>query len=274
MTNRKNEKKDQEKADRFLKEKMMEAADRYEQKLNQDPSLQDIKPSPQVFEHIIEEIEKEETKAYLSEEDKKALELGRKYMARKKHGHVFRYVGIAAVFVAGVFGISMGSEANRDRLMNAWNVLIGKEAVVRLNNEEENQRVDTAEWEARREIQEKLNVRIVKFIYMPEEMEYDYHIIDENKGEAWMFYQYKDTVCSVNILKMNREASYGKKEDGTITDKFEVDTEMGKISIMEIQNQKEKDYIAEVTYNNCHYVISGILPREEFIKMIEKIKIF
>ena len=61
----------------------------------------------------------------LSEEDKRALEIGRKAMHVRRHAKLFRGMGIAAVLLLGLFGLSMTSQANRLWLLNLWNQMTG-----------------------------------------------------------------------------------------------------------------------------------------------------
>ena len=71
----------------------------------------------------------------LSEEDRKALEIGRKRMRnKKKHRWAIRFVANAAILVC-VFLVGVSTEANRTRLINVINTWVGDEALVKMNNE-------------------------------------------------------------------------------------------------------------------------------------------
>ena len=72
---------------------------------------------------------------FLSEEDRKALEIGRKRMRnQKKHRWAIRFAVNAAVLVC-VFLVGVSTEANRTRLINVINTWVGDEALGRLDNE-------------------------------------------------------------------------------------------------------------------------------------------
>ena len=72
---------------------------------------------------------------FLSEEDRKALEIGRKRMRnQKKHRWAIRFAVNAAVLVC-VFLVGVSTEANRTRLINVINTWVGDEALVSVDNE-------------------------------------------------------------------------------------------------------------------------------------------
>lgn len=279
MENKEFENKDPDQVDDFLRKKMMEAADRYEEELNSDPSLEGLEPSPRVFENIMAIIEKEETAAaraedLLSEEDRRALELGRKQLAHPARRRVLRVLGVAAAVLVGIFGASMSSEANRVKLVQTLNVLIGNEGAMRLNNEESNEIVSAKEQEAWAEIKEKLGIGTIGFKYVPDGMEYESYELDETVGMATMTYQYQNTILYIRMENRKNKSSQGEMRDGKVLEDIKVKSDAGEITVLEIQGENEKDYLAEFEYENAYYVIYGIMPKEEFVQMIEKLFIF
>ncbi len=319
----------EEKIDRFIREKVMEAADLYEQELNNDPALQGLEPSPQVFENIMAQIRKKEeeakkgngdgetacteslereagysgfpdesaataelrdkegclgeeaygkmptdVEALLSAEDRRALEIGRKRLKHRGRRRLLHTIGIAAALVIIVFGISMVSEANRIRLMNALNTLVGKEGIVQLDNEEDRLIIGIDEREAREQIRKKLDVAPVEFMYRPDGLEFEGYSLDEKTKVGILFYKYNDTVLSVQMVNKEEGSSLGMSRDGEVVDSFFVDAKVCEVLVSEIEGPGELDYMAEFEYKNCYYMIYGILPREEFVKLIEKILIF
>ncbi|MGN0354995.1 MAG: hypothetical protein ACI4EI_07955, partial [Muricoprocola sp.] len=153
------------KIDDFLWKKLGEAADEWEQELNSKPELDDVEPSPELFEKLMKEIEElekreaakekpqesvdssEESDAgdvseraevieaekteteekkkitssledLLSEEDRLALEIGRRKLRRKKYSKIYRGMGVAAAVLCCVLIVGVSSEANRIRIAN------------------------------------------------------------------------------------------------------------------------------------------------------------
>lgn len=316
MDNREFEQIDPDNVDEFLRKKMMEAADRYEEELNSDPSLAGLEPSPRVFENIMEMIGKEESvgagepeagsaetletkaveakaennvepesepvpgfdssspEAFLSEEDRRALQLGRKQLAHPVRRRVLRVLGVAAAVLVGIFGASMTSEANRVKLINTLNVLIGREGVMRLSNEERRETMTVKEQEAWAEIQEKLGVSPIAFRYRPDKMEYDGFEVNEIVGRANVFYKYEDTILYIRVENKYNDMSQGRVMDGDVIKTMDIENEIGSIKITQIQSGQETDYLAEFQYNNSYYAVYGVFPEQEFLQMIKNIWIY
>ena len=271
---------DDKKTEDFIWQKMSEAADAYEAELNADPLLDDVCLTPEMMEDMMQRIAEEDEKnaesaeLLLSEDDREALELGRKERERrtkrKKSRKVLLRAGIAAAALAVVFGASMSIEANRIRLLNAWNFLQGKEAVLRIENDEEIGEYDTDLEEVYADILEKTDIRSVIFKYVPQEMKFSSYMIDDTTGYALIFYQYGDTIITVDMRKKGDQIKGVQIFDGDILETFEIDTKFGTVLIKEIVTlEDEKDYVAQITYDNCQYVIYGVVQRDEFEKMIE-----
>lgn len=271
---------DDKKTEDFIWQKMSEAADAYEAELNADPLLDDVCLTPEMMEDMMQRIAEEDEKnaesaeMLLSEDDREALEIGRKEQKRRtkrrKSRKVLLRAGIAAAALAVVFGASMSIEANRIRLLNAWNFLQGKEAVLRIENDEEIGEYDTDLEEVYADILEKTDIRSVIFKYVPQEMKFSSYMIDDTTGYALIFYQYGDTIITVDMRKKGDQIKGVQIFDGDILETFEIDTKFGTVLIKEIVTlEDEKDYVAQITYDNCQYVIYGIVQRDEFEKMIE-----
>lgn len=272
--------------DELLRQKMIEEADCYEQEINCDSSLDGIEPDPAMLNKILAAIEKEEGEGseaeslgcrpedLLSEEDRRALEYGRKHMAHPMRRRCMHAAGIAAAVMVGIFGASISIEANREKLMEVMNILVANESVARVDNDDTNTIISVEEYDARADIEEKLGISPITFMYVPSGMVFDNYIIDEISGYAKMFYRYQDTIIYLIMEKREVGISDGATRDGEIINSFDVDTEIGKVKINEIQGPGEKDYLAELSYDECYYSIYGILPKDEFIEMIEKIKIY
>lgn len=313
MKNKKNPLLDEEseKKERIC-QKILADADALERELNEDPFLEDVAATPEMFADIMRRITLEDEIAaaqagtetmehtasehadtttaqtdaeiagdagspaasapHLSEEDKKALEIGRKTIRYQKRTKRLRTAGIVAAAMVFLFGITMTSEANRIKLLNAWFELSGNEKKVHIDSVERFNGIDEAELEARDEIREQLQIVVPEFVYIPKGLRYQNYTINAAAKTASMFYEYQDTVLTVYVKGDVRETVYGIKFDGQILRIDTVSTMFGEVELTEIEGPEgERDYVAELEYNNCYYAIYGIMPRKQFIKMIENI---
>lgn len=207
----------------------------------------------------------------LSEEDRKALEIGRKRMRnKKKHRWAIRFVANAAVLVC-VFLVGVSTEANRTRLINVINTWVGDEALVKVNNETDREDVHMNENKAYEEIEETLGIKPVRFMYELKGMEFDGYEIDTIAKSAILFYRYKDTIVFISMRKDEDGMAKGSIKDGNIDETFTVNTEIGKVAVTGIEGTINKKYMAEFIYDNTYYHIYGELPREEFVNLVGSI---
>lgn len=208
---------------------------------------------------------------FLSEEDRKALEIGRKRMRnKKKHGWVSHFAVNAAILVC-VFLVGVSTEANRTRIVNVINTWVGNEALGRVDNETDREYVGSDQEKAYADIEEELGIKPVRFMYEVERMEFDGYEIDMRTKNAAMFYNYQDTMLFI-MMKQNEEGmAKGSIKDGTVKETFDVPTDIGNIEVAEIQGNIGDKYMAEFIYNNTYYHIFCELPREEFVKLISSI---
>ncbi|MEI3138478.1 MAG: DUF4367 domain-containing protein [Lachnospiraceae bacterium] len=207
----------------------------------------------------------------LSEEDRKALEIGRKRMRnKKKHRWAIRFVANAAVLVC-VFLVGVSTEANRTRLINVINTWVGDEALGRLNNETDREYVGRDQEKACADIEEQLGIKPVHFMYELKGMEFDGYEIDRKTQNAVMFYSYQDTIFFI-LMKQNEEGmAKGSIKDGTVKETFKVSTDIGNIEVAEIEGNTGKKYMAEFVYNNTYYHIFCEIPKEEFVNLVSSI---
>ena len=208
---------------------------------------------------------------FLSEEDRKALEIGRKRMRnKKKHRWAIRFVANAAILVC-VFLVGVSTEANRTRLINVINTWVGDEALVKVNNETDREDVHMNENKAYAEIEETLGIKPVRFMYELKGMQFDGYEVDRKTQNAVMFYSYQDTVFFI-LMKQNEEGmAKGSIKDGTVKETFKVSTDIGNIEVAEIEGNTGKKYMAEFVYNNTYYHIFCEIPKEEFVNLVSSI---
>lgn len=208
---------------------------------------------------------------FLSEEDRKALEIGRKRMRnQKKHRWAIRFVANAAILFC-VFLVGVSTEANRTRLINVINTWVGDEALGRLNNETDREYVGRDQEKACADIEEQLGIKPVHFMYELKGMEFDGYEIDRKTQNAVMFYSYQDTIFFI-LMKQNEEGmAKGSIKDGTVKETFKVSTDIGNIEVAEIEGNTGKKYMAEFVYNNTYYHIFCEIPKEEFVNLVSSI---
>lgn len=181
---------------------------------------------------------------------------------------------VCLVAATAMFGLSMTSEANRLRLLQTANEVLGTGDLLKANNGDDRAMSAGNEDEARQEITDVLDVEVPDFYYLPESMEYmTYELIDEI-GYAKIHYSYKGGFLYLEISNSLSDMSQGtikqnqKNEDGV----EEIETLSGKMNfvIRNIEEGKEQ-YTASWEYKNVAYNFYGEISYEELIKILQNI---
>lgn len=196
---------------------------------------------------------------------------------RRKYGrvHVGKVAGVALLCCTCIFAASMTSQANRNYLINNIRVWSGNDTKTVVDNSEQNEKVDTAEYEAVEEIEKQLGVEMPEFYYRPNGFEFVSYEIDTTVDIARIEYQYKDNIISYIVDKQNMDAA-SKIISADSTQKFDViqGAEVQKIFIEKIQGDQDRkpSYSAHWEINGTLYYLSGKIEEQELKKILEQMK--
>ena len=225
--------------DRFLRQSIIEDADRIERELNEDPKLIGIGASDDLFGKIVEELktkgiwegdketnvderpepaqeEQQKPAVYdmLSEADREALAFGYQMQKkeqerkekRKKRNRRLKHVSAAVVALVLVGGIGISTEASRRWIFQIRDVILESLGTSIKNNFTEGDSVrilNNDEQKAETDIREKLRISPIRFLYMPREMRFFKYKIDTDALSATEIYSYNDVLFFVQIKMWN-----------------------------------------------------------------------
>ncbi len=269
--------------DEKIRQDLIHVADQAEKEFQEEEALGAPRMKPeekqQLFDDIVGELKKkdiweESPEDQLSAEDREALRLGRELLnnPKKKRSAVihkiFKGVAGAAVVAVGVFVLSMSSEANRVRILGVWNSIVNDELRIEINNIDTETYVNQ-EQEAYDEIQKQLDIKLLRFMYIPEGMNYSSFKIDSKAGRVDIYYTYQDTIVSMCVYTNSLSASRNQQFDGEIVDSVNVKAEEVQTDIWKINNENQESYMAEFNCKDMYYIIWGSLPEKEFKKIVE-----
>lgn len=277
--------------DEKIRQDLIHAADQAEKEFQEEEALGAPRMKPeekqQLFDDIVGELKKkgiwEETQSpedQLSAEDKEALRLGRELLNNPKKKRpavihkIFKGVAGAAVVAVGVFVLSMSSEANRVRILSAWNSIVSNELRMNIDDNVEKERDLTkefAEQEVYDTIKKNLNIEAPKIIYIPTGMKYDDYLINSNDKMAVIYYKYNNTIISVCMYCKDSNSNHSQKFDGEIVDSVEIYSEELKTEIWKLDDSQGNAYVSQFEQGGVYYTISGNMSAEEFKKMVSSI---
>lgn len=195
---------------------------------------------------------------------------------RKKRGYLRlgKVAGVAGVCLLCVFAASMTSEANRSYFIRGLKYLSGDDTRVVVGNDEDDEDVNTDEYEAIEDIENKIGVEVPEFYYRPKKMKfYDYEI-SVKTSNARIEYQYNDTIIMYFIDKQNdniaSDVNLVKGEEYTLDTIKENGIE---ITIKEIRDVEEvSTYTAVWTKDEVSYSLVGKIELEDLKKIVEYMK--
>lgn len=285
----------------FILRNMQEEADEIERRMNEDPEFAQFAGTDeeidQEYEKIVarlkemgewEEENEEETTGgdctiydLLSEEDRQALELGRREQHRQekkkiRSARLLRFArrggAVAAAFVL-LFTVSMNVDASRRVILRMWDsvadVLVVRTATDNMEDSVESTMAQSLA--AMAEIEEATGIPGLEFAYWPDGMEYLQYEIPDGNTDAYIFYSYCDSILNVymrnapedstNFYVTDQEAAFVESLEnwaGTETRIWSVNPDSG-----------VEQYQAEFEYETFRYVIYGYISLKELEGLIK-----
>lgn len=266
----------------------METADTGEEKVSRGVASEDVaakkkveiteKVSVMTEEAMDEKIRKEPKKMTEENEAEKATEKSvdnrRPAKIRWFQRKATKVACICLVSATAMFGLSMTSEANRLRLLQTANEVLGTGDLLNADNGEDRAISAGSEDEARQEIADVLNIEIPEFLYLPGGMKYVSCEVAEHVGYAKIEYSYEQGYLYLEMSNSLSDMSQGNiKENQENEDAAEeIETLSGKMKFV-IKNTEERKelYTASWEYKNVSYVFGGEISREELVEILKNI---
>lgn len=275
------------KSSTWAEEQFRKEADELVKRLETDDRFDDFEPPEELFQKLVVEardeglLEEENTKHL--EDETKSTEENTKENQNTKVVKFFNYriskkfLGMTAAAVIscfGLFGVSMSTQGGRSYVMDKANEVLGDEKNTEIENSQDRLISDRTEEEARSEIEEKLQMEVPQFFYLPSRMEFDSYEIDDvaqsvyiryYNGEDYMYFIIQANYSDASGLYRNDERiCLGSVE----CDMSKIEPELWKI---EDDGSGYSTYLAQWDYKNSYYRISGKITEDEMRKIIKDI---
>ena len=298
--------------DRFLRQSIIEDADRIERELNEDPKLIGIGASDDLFGKIVEELktkgiwedekktkvdekpepaqeEQQKPAVYdmLSEADREALAFGYQMQKkeqerkekRKKRNRRLKHVSAAMVALVFVGGIGVSTEASRRWIFQVGDAIVENFGVSIKNNfvEEENRiRIwNENEETALQEIKQKVDISPVKLMYLPQGMRFLSYDIDTESLCANIFYEYRDSMFIVYMFNNETENVFYYHVDEKLKEKEKIVTEQNIIiSVYESEYKGAKSCMASFEHDGDYYYCVSSIEYSEIKKILKYLVVF
>ena len=236
--------------------------------------------------------EREEAINQLSEEDREALELGRKMLkagigqndpeepsgkkVRRKKKPLKMYLALAAVIVC-VLAMGITSMGGPERIVRMMTQNVGDREVDQVDSnhtDKENKVIEGEEEEkAYQEIRDAFGTEVVKVCVCLPEMRFDSMELDKDKQMADVYYYYNNKTIAYCINVPYRDGSWGIDFEDPIDKEYSKEIQGCTIEITKYKpNQKGLPrWDARFEYNNIEYLLTGTMKQQEFEKILKKL---
>ena len=233
--------------------------------------------------------EREEAINQLSEEDREALELGRKMLkagigqndpeepsgkkVRRKKKPLKMYLALAAVIVC-VLAMGITSMGGPERIVRMVRQNVGdREVEYTVKGEKVKTIKNEDEEKAYQEIRDTFNTDIVKVIICSSDMTFDSMNLEKDKQVAEMYYNYKGKTIAYIINAPYRENSLGIDFEDSVEKEYtkKINGCEIKITTYKIDGEKIPGCVAKFKYNNIEYLLSGTMKQQDFEKIINNL---
>lgn len=229
------------------------------------------------LDNQIKELEEEKAYFRLSEDDRKALELGRKMLAKEKKEEntvkVVRkkkslkvYIGLVAVLII-VLGVGMTSMGGPERVIGIMKRVVGSREVVQVDSSEENLKlVKEDEEEAYQQIYEEFGIEPVKIMQRTKKLKFEKMEFDEMLQTAELYYSYDKESVIYLINASYTSASWGVDVEDDVVSTIKKNIKGCEVEIKEyeISQTNASKYSASFKYNGLEYFLIGTMDVEDF----------
>lgn len=194
----------------------------------------------------------------------------KKQQKRSARRRVAQGAAVFAVTMAGIFGLSMTSQANRIFLVEKVEEFFSGRTEVAVENETiEPANLD--ERKARDDIEQTLEVDVPEFYYLPDNTEFIGYEIYEDVAIAEMYYNASgNEILTLHVSGNDESSVVSRSIDGEIVNSFTVEKDQLEIELWEMSNEvnDEKAYSGQWLYKNTFYYLRGSIEKEEMEKIL------
>ncbi len=235
--------------------------------------------------------EQEEAVSHLSEEDRKALELGRKMLKaeigqsesaknentkEKKHHRkkpLKIYLALAAVIVC-VLAMGITSMGGPERVVRMVTQAVGERDVEKSSVSRKIKTVENEdEEEAYQKIKDTFGVDVVKVSANLKDMKFDMMNLDEDNQTAELYYTYGGETIGYVINIPYRESSWAVDFEDEKNDEYMMEVDGCKIKITMYKTEKNGTprWGAKFTHNSIEYLLTGAMKQKDFEKLLKNL---
>lgn len=309
----------------FLQEELEKESARIKKEVEQDLSLEEAGPPPELKNKIWKQVEefRRQREAYenLSEADKEALRLGKELQLRREEKAKEEFseelvpeplelaagaeesqleiqttqekqtkkvrvrkrrkkVVVAwAVALVAVLGIGITSFGDGGFAIETVDRILGGRKNVNINVDKDDEAIQAEndqEEKVFQQIKDEFGFDAVRMDYKPTKMKLIDYMLDQELISGTLYYQYKENTFTYTIKPIYQGFSFGYDIEDIIVDEYIKTVENTEIHVTEylIEASNQQEFSAEFQYKDITYILTGIIEKDEFEKILENLHFF
>lgn len=126
------------------------------------------------------------------------------------------------------------------------------------------------------EIKQEFGFDAVRFDYKPKKMKMVDYTIEREFLTTIIYYQYGENVFTYTIAPVYQDFSFGYDIEDTVVDEYIKTVQDTDIHVTEylIEASNQQEFSAEFEYKDITYILTGIIEKGEFEKILENLHFF
>ena len=226
--------------------------------------------------------------ANMSEEDLKALAIGRRILeeeekanrerkvVRKKKKRMQMYVGLAAALVLAMTA-GLTSMGGPEKIISMMQRMVGGREIEQVDSGEDNLiLVNEDEEEAYQKINDEFGIMPTKVVIVSDKMKFVNMTLDEVSQTAELYYDYNGKQLIYFISASYRKDSFGYEIADEVIDQYFIEVDDTQIEITEYQviGEEALRFSADFEHTDLKYFLTGIMEQSEFELIIKNLHFF
>lgn len=185
-----------------------------------------------------------------------------------------------AVALVAVLGVGMTSFGDGGFVAETVDRILGGRKTTNITAEDDNSDIthqeEIAEEDVYQQIKDQFGFDPVRLDYKPTKMKLIDFTLEPEFLASNIYYQYKDNIFTYIIQPVYQGFSFGYDIEDTIVDEYAKTVKGIKIQVTEylIEESNQQEFSAEFQYKDITYILTGIIEKDEFEKILENLHFF
>lgn len=185
-----------------------------------------------------------------------------------------------AVALIAVLGVGITSFGDGGFVAETVDRILGGRKTTNITAEDDNsditQQEEIAEEKIYQQIKDQFGFDAVRMDYKPTKMKLIDYILDQELLSSTIYYQYKENTFTYIIKPIYQGFSFGYDIEDIIVDEYIKTVQDTEIHVTEylIEASNQQEFSAEFEYKDVTYILTGIIEKDEFEKILENLHFF